>query len=115
MQSHPDIFTEELEARLKAVKRKCDAKKMEMIDEINETRQMLSELSPDHFQKFDGHFDSLEIEEQLNREFQEIHEWNDEMRAFEREVELEKILSDRKNAATQADTKVEKTFTSSGN
>ncbi|EEU48051.1 uncharacterized protein NECHADRAFT_75222 [Fusarium vanettenii 77-13-4] len=121
--SHPNIFSEEDDAKLKAVKRESDEKKTELQDNINKTRQMFLEPSPDYFREFGPDFDPLKIEEHLNRGRQDTHEWNEKLLAAERIVrannpqieELQKIHSDDKDAATQTETNVEKTPTSSGN
>ncbi|KAI8691447.1 hypothetical protein NCS56_00137400 [Fusarium sp. Ph1] len=80
--SHPDIPAEELQMMLRGMKRVSDAKQSELRDEIDENRQILSELSPYHLQEFDEHFDSLQFEEQLNRTEQETHKLDGELRAL---------------------------------
>ncbi|KAI8719330.1 hypothetical protein NCS52_00713600 [Fusarium sp. LHS14.1] len=120
--SYPNIFTEEAEAKLKAVKRESDETKIKLQDDINKTRQMF-EPSPDYYHEFGSDFDLLKIEEHLSRGRQDTHEWNEKLLTFERIIradnpqieELEKIRSDDKDAATQTDTKVETTSTSSRN
>ncbi|KAJ4146714.1 hypothetical protein NW754_002180 [Fusarium falciforme] len=121
--SHPDIPVEELQMMFRAMKRETDAKQRELRDEIDENRQILSELSPHHLQEFDEHFDSLQFEEQLNRAGQEIYELDDKLRALERGpgvessqiADPEKIRHDFKDIVTQTDTKSETAFTSPSN